>query len=296
MEKEYICICGKKFTSPQAFNGHKSHCKEHQLNKYNNLDTYIQKENNRKQKIRKFYTTKQKIDTQLKLEQWLSEEHKCENCGKTMTEYYGSGRFCSRKCANSRKYSKQTKQKISDTLKASKKISHKKDEYLKNPDTCIICSNILPYGHKKNYCKKCTWKIPENKLHLSESLKNSELVGALRKGSGIGKKGWYKGIHCDSTYELVYIIYNLDHNISFKRCKRTYKYEYNNEIHTYYPDFELSDGTLIVIKGYNNDQVYAKISSVQDRPLKILYKDDLEYAFNYVKNNYKYINLEDLYE
>jgi hypothetical protein len=34
---------------------------------------------------------------------WVSEHHKCEGCGKTMKEYYGSGRFCSEACA--RKYS-----------------------------------------------------------------------------------------------------------------------------------------------------------------------------------------------
>ena len=296
MEKEYKCICGKIFTNSQAFNGHKSHCKEHQINKYNNLDTYIEKENNRKQKIRKFYTLQQQLNTQLKLDQWLQEEHRCEHCGKIMTEFFGSGRFCSKACANSRTQSTQIKQKISDTLKTSNKVSHKKTEYLKNPDTCSICGNILPYNHKKNYCKKCTWKIPKNKLHLSESLQNSQVVGGIRHGSGIGKKGWYKGIYCDSTYELVYVIYNIDHNIPFKRCKRVYEYKYNGEIHKYHPDFELEDDTIIEIKGYINDQVYAKISSVQDRPIKVLYKDDLEYAFNYVKNNYAYINIEDLYE
>ena len=26
--------------------------------------------------------------------------------------------------------------------------------------------------------------------------------------SGVGKGGWYKGVWCDSTYELVWVIYN----------------------------------------------------------------------------------------
>jgi len=34
MNKEYRCICGKVFDNPQKFNGHKSNCKEHILNKY----------------------------------------------------------------------------------------------------------------------------------------------------------------------------------------------------------------------------------------------------------------------
>ena len=37
-KKEYKCICGREFDNSQAFNGHKSHCKEHQLNKYGHLD------------------------------------------------------------------------------------------------------------------------------------------------------------------------------------------------------------------------------------------------------------------
>ena len=127
-------------------------------------------------------------------------------------------------------------------------------------------------------------------------MKNNPKCGGLRKNSGIGKKGWYKGIHCDSTYELVYVIYNLDHNIPFKRCTRVYEYEYKGKKHKYYPDFELEDGTIIEIKGYMNGQTYAKISSVHDKSIKILQEKDLEYAFKYVKNNYDYIKLEDLYE
>jgi hypothetical protein len=38
---------------------------------------------------------------QAKLLSWLSTNPICENCGKTMTAYYGSGRFCSAMCARS---------------------------------------------------------------------------------------------------------------------------------------------------------------------------------------------------
>lgn len=36
----YKCICGKEFSSSQAFNGHKSRCKVFQLEKHGNLDLY----------------------------------------------------------------------------------------------------------------------------------------------------------------------------------------------------------------------------------------------------------------
>lgn len=42
---------------------------------------------------------------------------KCEKCDVEANPNFGSGRFCSKKCANSRTFSKELKQKISATLK-----------------------------------------------------------------------------------------------------------------------------------------------------------------------------------
>lgn len=41
----------------------------------------------------------------------------CEKCGKLVTTNFGSGRFCSRSCANARVHSEETKQKISKSVK-----------------------------------------------------------------------------------------------------------------------------------------------------------------------------------
>ena len=155
--------------------------------------------------------------------------------------------------------------------------------------------NLITEGRKPGTGK--TEEIEQTRRkRISKSMKRNPIAGGLRQGSGRGKKGWYKSFYCDSTYELVYVIYNLDHNISFKRCKRIYEYEYQGEKHKYYPDFELEDGSLIEIKGYVNGQVYAKLNSVKDRPIKMLTIKDLKYAFDYVKENYTYDKLEDLYE
>ena len=135
----------------------------------------------------------------------------------------------------------------------------------------------------------------ERRRKISEYAK-SRNFGGLTPRSGRGKKGWYKGFFCDSTYELVFVIYNLDNNISFKRCERIYEYLYEDKIHEYHPDFEISDGSLIEIKGYHTNLVDIKLASVHDRPIKVLYEKDLEYAFNWVKSHYTYKNLFDLYE
>lgn len=143
-------------------------------------------------------------------------------------------------------------------------------------------------------------KSPDSELKrrakISETLRKNPNSGGLRPGSGRGKKGWYKGFFCDSTYELVYVIYNIDHDISFSKCQKHYKYEYKGKIHRYYPDFELADGTIVEIKGYHSKLVDIKSSSVFDRPIIVLYEKDLKYAFDWVKQHYTYKCLSDLYE
>ena len=135
----------------------------------------------------------------------------------------------------------------------------------------------------------------ERKRKISETMKKKG-CGGYRPGSGRGKKGHYKGFYCDSTYELVYIIYNLDHKIKFQRCTKYYLYKLNNKICKYYPDFELEDGTLIEIKGYHTELVDLKTQAVKDKEIKVLFEKDLKYAFDWVKQNYSYKQLSDLYE
>ena len=138
-------------------------------------------------------------------------------------------------------------------------------------------------------------KEAERRKKISDYAKSSGLGGYVH-GSGRGKKGRYKGFFCDSTYELVYIIYNLDNNIEFKRCDRTYPYQYEGMLHYYHPDFELADGSLVEIKGYHTQLVDVKVASVNDRPIKVLYENDLLYAFKWVSEHYTYDDITDLYE
>lgn len=134
------------------------------------------------------------------------------------------------------------------------------------------------------------------KQRISNTAHKNHKSGGYRMGSGRGHKGWYKGYFCDSTYELVFVIYNLDHNINFKRNTKRYCYRYKNQTHSYCPDFEMDDGTLVEIKGYHTDLVDVKASAVDDVSLRILYRADLDYMFKYIKETYNYKRIEDLYE
>ena len=124
------------------------------------------------------------------------------------------------------------------------------------------------------------------KHHSSESKLKISLANSGNTKGNRSKKGFYKGIYCGSSYELVYVIYNLEHNIPFKRCESYYPYEYKGQLSNYFPDFELSDGTIIEIKGYHTELVDVKASAVKDKPIKVLYRKDLSKEFEYVCNTY----------
>lgn len=139
----------------------------------------------------------------------------------------------------------------------------------------------------------------ETKNKISKGTSKSYNYEADRK-SGRGKKGSYKGFWCDSTYELAYIIYCIDHNISIIRNKEYFEYEYLGKKHRYYPDF-IVDGELIEIKGFANGALPYKEQALKDskRPYRILFPKDLQHVFQYIRETYnKEVNknIEDLYE
>lgn len=129
----------------------------------------------------------------------------------------------------------------------------------------------------------------ESKAKLSEAAKKRKLGGYVRR-SGRGKKGWHKGIFCDSSWELAYVIYFLEHNILIERNTIRRTYEFKGKTKNYIPDF-LVNGQLIEIKGYVTDEWKAKLAYNSD--VKPLYKNDLNHIIKYVIDKYgkKFISL-----
>ncbi len=133
-----------------------------------------------------------------------------------------------------------------------------------------------------------------DKLKLSKALKESSIVGGIRLGAGRGKKGWYKGIHCDSTWELAYVIWNLDNKININRNTEWFYYMFNDKIHRYYPDF-IVEGNLVEIKGYVSDIALAKVQQCP-KPVEIISHGKIEKFINYVKEKYQINDISLLYE
>lgn len=150
------------------------------------------------------------------------------------------------------------------------------------------------YSQKiKNGELKATWKDKNLPKETIEKLKNN--AGGYRRGSGRGKKGWYKGYWCDSTWELAFLIYHLDHNIKIERNLKSFEYFINEKKHKYYPDF-IVDEKYFEIKGYMNDKDPFKFHANLDKKLEIISKEQIDFYLQYVKEKYKITILKDLYE
>lgn len=126
---------------------------------------------------------------------------------------------------------------------------------------------------------------PEGELlrrkRISERVKG--VTGGYREGSGRGKKGWYSGFFCDSSWELAYVIYCLDHGFSIQRNTEKLYYEYLGQPKRYIPDF-IVDGELVEIKGYKSDEWLAKLS--HNPQVRVLYEKDLKDIISYVVERY----------
>lgn len=230
------------------------------------------------------------------LQQKQLEENKilyCENCGRVIDGSYGSGRFCNRYCAtaygNSHRAprSKESRQKTSDSIRNSIKFQISVERSLKTY-YCKYCNKPFTiYDIRDTIGRKYCSKLCRHK-YLSEH------TGGYREGSGRGKQGWYKGIHCDSSWELAFLVYYKDHNLNIARCNEKRSYIWNNEVHSYYPDF-ITDEGIIEIKGYSTDQWKSK--EEQNPDVKVLYKDDIKLYLDYVINTYgtDFIKLYDGY-
>jgi hypothetical protein len=202
----------------------------------------------------------------------------CKKCGNEFEPSKGLVSYCSLKCRNSRIQSDTVRLKKSLANKGNPKCATNKGKFGQlhpgwkgSSDQKFICE----------YCNQPgTSKYKIKKYHAECWLKCS---GGNRKGAGRGKHGWYKGIWCDSSYELAWVIYQLDHNIPFTRNTQSYEYTFNGKQYQYYPDF-IQGGKIIEIKGFVNEQTLAKIKSVPN--LIILMRNDLQKEFDYVIRKY----------
>jgi hypothetical protein len=193
--------------------------------------------------------------------------------------------YCSRACCNKLnlgdRHSKNTLIKVSNSLKKQNKITTIKL-------TCKICNNTFYITNKQKSKITCSSKC--RGIYFSNKSKAGEIdfsnTGGYREKSGRGRYGWYKGYYCASSWELAWVIYNLDNKIKFERNLKGFEYFFNGKTYKYYPDFYIPDtDEYIEIKGFINDKTLSKIEQFPKK-ITILYKNEMKSIIDYVVDKY----------
>lgn len=291
---KHICkYCGKEFETAVKLGGHVSRCKENP--KY-------------KETINKIQQTKQKnLDINNPFENHIC---KCQYCGNDyQINYIRHNNFikgnynktcsleCAHKLANLNTNLEEKNKKISLHSKhycVIKGKTFKDGIWVDNPNykeilICPICGKEYKNNGRK-YCSDECSQIGRSK-NLSKSLRGKS--GGLRPNAYKKyKSGLYHGIHCDSSWELAFVIYCEDHNISIERNHKYLTYVFGDREYKYYPDF-IIDGKLYEIKGYENNKAKAK----HEQHPEVIYLDKykMKKYLDYVISKYgkDYIKLYD---
>ncbi len=204
--------------------------------------------------------------------------------------------FCNKTCSNPGSLAAHTKHcKASPTCVAKKRPDNagaKKGCIPWNKGLSSLEDNRICSGSRHpNYGRDMSWMrhSEETKLKLKKIAEDNGLGGYVR-GSGRGKKGWYKGVFCDSSWELAYVMYCIDHDIRIQRNTEYRTYIFNGKTKKYLPDFNV-EGKIIEIKGYKTDEWLAKYEA--NRDIIVLYKEEIGPYIDYAISVYgkDYISL-----
>jgi hypothetical protein len=234
--------------------------------------------------LKKIYLEKRKTD-------YYSSPKKCINC-KNIIDFKNKikNKYCSVRCTaiytqkngGHCKWSDDDKKRLAELAKNNSKFCgwNRKEKIKKECETCKKEFEVIPSLKDRNCCSR---QCKNEWIKKTDYLKNKGL-GGYRINSGTSKRGWYKGYFCGSSWELAWVIYNLEHDIQFKRNTDSFEYTYNGTIKKYYPDFKIDD-VYIEIKGYHSKQFDAKQLQFPYK-LKVLHKSELKEILKYVKDKY----------
>ena len=193
----------------------------------------------------------------------------CEKCSSIHDGTYGSGRFCSKACANSRIRTTETKRKISNKLK-------------KPPLPQIYCQQcnhvFFPKKKTTKFCSRLCARRNNIKLAIQSQVDNppnwSEIHRhAYRNGNNFisgGNARWlsYKDIKVQGSYELR-MCYILDAMLEAGDIK---EWEYTNDKILYKDKDQITRSYLFDFKVIQNDETFYYIETKGYEKENDLYK------------------------
>lgn len=200
------------------------------------------------------------------------QNKKCEVCDADFLSRKKVVRFCSNKCRAKK-------------IKINQKLDGYGNPYnydYKKIRECKICNKTLHAQNRTGHCKE--HYITEELRKKRSEIALTNKYGGYKQGSGRGKHGWYKGYWCDSSWELAFVIFNLEHNINFERNTKKFEYIWKDKVYRWIPDFIINN-VYYEIKGFSTLQNEAKFICF-NHPLKILYKNDMVNIIKYVVDKY----------
>lgn len=208
------------------------------------------------------------------------EKHilKCPVCGNDFVEMIRKKQFengdyrktCSESCAHNRKFSEETRHRISESLRgksiggghrivdsstitcvceecgnnfqAYKTITaHKRFSKQGQMFSHRFCSNECLNEYKTSICSKVA----------KERCAKGEFGGKNNETYKKHKHGWYHGLYCGSSWELAFVLWKEHNGFTVKRSELVLPYEYNGKTYHYYPDYEV-DGVVYEVKGFED--------------------------------------------
>lgn len=234
----------------------------------------------------------------------------CENCGKEHDGSYGSGRFCSKQCRGAFVAKNQkTGCKANKSWQCeycglvftsrAKWYEHKHKEHseyyghvwnkglTKETDRRIYNAAELL---KKHFQDGTVIHSFAGK-HLTDEHKN-KIIKTYEQNRTLNKyRGFYNGIYFQYSFELAWLVWNIEHGNKVNRCTKSFKYfdTVQKKIRRYYPDFELPDGTIVEIKGRMTQNVIDKQNAVINEyheKYQLLFKKDIQICLDYCKKKY----------
>lgn len=229
-------------------------------------------------------------------EKYKSFDVNCHSCGKefSITEFNvdkpkKERYFCCRSCSNKFSSNINKEEKNKKISKALNKKIIKKDKKeikirVKKIFFCKSCGKQIGRKNKSGYCQKCLCNTPEFGRKISKALKGTGKTGGYKEKSGTTYSGWFKGIYCNSSWELAYLIFASDHNMEIERNKTGFPYIFEEKKFNFYPDFKIGE-EYIEIKGYLNNKEIEKIKQFPHK-LKVISKQEIKPYLEYVKQKY----------
>lgn len=221
-------------------------------------------------------------------------DHVCVYCGGHADFQLKDGRWCCHEKKGScpeirRKNSEGCKRAYATGRKKSSTLGHKAwNKGLTQPKDDFVCKfcgiEFLNRGkafrtYHERRCEKNPNALPihkrvfteKDRKILSERAKRNK-IGGYENGckGGHGKRGYYRGFYCMSSWELAFVYYHLSQQHPIEQCREHFEYFLDGKKRTYTPDFKI-DGVYYEIKNYMRPDTQSKIDQFsKDKKLVLI--------------------------